>query len=622
MLLTVLAVVLALSTAVGASYNESPMLAELVAAGHLPPVEDRLPEVPFVVGPDVLASEEILPDWQPGKYGGEMRAATASVNFNPDFFLGNVQPLMIGTAGREADVKPNIVEALEVNEDNTVFTFTMRRGLKWSDGVPVTTEDVRFAVEDVLMEQDITPVFPMRYRAGGQAEGTPMELEIIDDFTFSLAFDEPYGAFLTEISITGWIGYNELIKPKHYLVQYHAKYTPIEDMRDALAAEELEDEWYQLFGIRDVGQWDMMQPPAIGFPVLTPWMLVEGPSGFITMERNPYYFKVDIEGNQLPYIDRLVSEQVSDVDMVNMKILTGEVDYCRESSSAANMAMYVANEERANFRTMRYADAGAQTVLFLNHTYDDPIWRQLMSDVRFREAVALAIDHQEIIDTVYFGLAPLPHTTPSDYDPERAEALLDAIGMAGRDSDGYRLGPDGEPFELYIEMAPYVPAHPLAAEMVTEHLRAVGINTTMRQLSTTLAGQRRDANEVMATILWVHTVTWEAGTSRDYLPSNLWAPLWRTWYDTDGASGEEPPAEIMELFAIHERIIQAVPATDDFNAAFEELYTFYQEFIPIIVLVEGHIEPITVSRDLRNVPESGAANLVNLLAFEQMFFDR
>ena len=206
-------------------YHESPMLAALVASGDLPPVDERLPEEPFVVGQGVLIEDEYL-DFEIGQFGGTLRLVHDRVGWNPDVFIMGNEPLVTAPTGDISvkGIRGNILHGYEVSDDNKVFTFRLRKGLRWSDGMPVTMEDVRFAYEDVLRNERITASVPGWLRAGNKRDGDPMTLDVVDPWTFRISFSEPYGGFLSQLAIVIWQGYQYILKPKHYLEQYHADY--------------------------------------------------------------------------------------------------------------------------------------------------------------------------------------------------------------------------------------------------------------------------------------------------------------------------------------------------------------------------------------------------------------
>ncbi len=592
--------------------SEAPMLAEMVAAGDLPPLEERLPQEPFVVGPGVIVSEADLPDWSPGRYGGTLHMAHGDADWNPDIFIMlNEQMLMAPGIGVEG-IRPNVLKAFEVNDANTEFTFHMREGLKWSDGEPVTTEDVRFMVEDVYGNEQLTPSFPAKFRAAGKPNGEPMTLEIIDDFTFRLTFAEAYGGFLRELTIKGWQGYTDLMQPAHYLKQFHADYAEPDALNALLTDAGLKDEWWQLFSTKNCQNWDLTRTRCIGMPSLYPWISeASSETDVLSFVRNPYYFKVDTEGKQLPYIDRVVSVLSGDSDSVNLKVLTGDIDLLREDTALVKMPLYKENEAQAGFTVQLLDNHVDPTALYLNLTFDDPIWRQVTGDLRFRQALNMAIDRQEIIDSVYFGLAAMPEMVPAEFNLEKANALLDEMGMDQRDADGFRLGPDGNPFVLPIETASYAPDVPVVSELLVEHFKEIGINTTFKLVDSSLAGQRVTANEAQASVIWSVQPMWRNGTWTDYLPSGRWARQWELWYTSNGAEGEEPPAPVLRLYELHEGRIAVAPASEEDKALTDEIYQIHHDNIYFFNIAEQVRYALITNSKLGNVPSGGQAIAAN-----------
>lgn len=603
-----------------ANAQEAPMLAELVAAGQLPPLEERLPQEPFVVGPGVIVPEADLPDWTPGLYGGTLHMAHGDADWNPDIFIMLNEHLLMAPGIGVEGIRPNIVKAFEVNDDNTQFTFHLREGLKWSDGTPVTTEDVRFVVEDIYQNEQLTPSFPPKFRAAGKPDGEPMTLEIIDDFTFSISFAEPYGGFLRELTIKGWQGYTDLMQPAHYLKQFHADYATAEELQPLLEEAGLTEEWWQLFSTKNCQNWDLTRTRCIGMPALYPWVsaAAEG-EGVLTFVRNPYYFKVDTEGKQLPYIDKVLSALAGDSDGVNLKVLTGDVDLLREDTALVKLPLYKENEAAAGF-TVRLLDNHVDpTALFLNLTFDDPVWRAVTGDLRFRQALNMAINRQEIIDSVYFEQAAMPALVPAEYDLDKANGLLDEMGMDQRDGDGFRLAPDGSPFVLPIETASYAPDVPVVSELLVEHFKQIGINTTFKLVDSSLAGQRIDANEAQATVIWSVQPMWRNGTWTDYTPTGRWGRLWETWYRSNGEEGEEPPAEVKRIFELHEGRIAAAPASEEDKALADELYQIHYDNIYVFNIAEQVRYALVTNAKLGNVPSGGQAIGANNSG-EQFFY--
>ncbi|HUT18684.1 MAG TPA: ABC transporter substrate-binding protein, partial [Anaerolineae bacterium] len=406
--------------------QQAPMLAELVQAGKLPPVEERLPTESFVVGPGVLIAEEDL-DWEPGTYGGTLRFVHLGVNWNPDIFIMDNENLLAAPGIALEGLYPNVVQDYQVSDDNTEFTFTLRKGMKWSDGVPVTTEDVRFVFEDVYGDESLTPSFPAKFREGGRVDSDLVKVTIVDDFTWKMTFKEPYGGLLRELADKGWQGYTDSLRPSHYLKQYHIKYTPLDDpkMKEQLDRLNLTNEWWQVFAAMNCNNWDLTNPKSVNYPVLYAWMAVPGADQLLVFERNPYYWKVDTEGQQLPYIGKLMSQQVMDIEALTLKVLAGEVDYIRESTGLNKLPLYKKNEESAGIKFNLMDNHVDPSALFINYGYDDANWRKVVWDVRFRLALTHGLNRQEITDSIYYGIAQFPELIPSEYDVVKANQLLD-----------------------------------------------------------------------------------------------------------------------------------------------------------------------------------------------------
>ncbi len=625
-IVVLLSVLLATVSAGAMTYTESPMLAERVASGELPPVDERLPLNPVVIGPGSLIGAEQL-DWQVGRHGGTIRSVHLNPNSCAQIFM-NINETLLRAPGIGAlDIQPNIVEEYTVSEDNTEFTFRLREGLRWSDGHPVTTEDVRFAWEDVLLNSQITPAVPRKFRSGGTGDQEPLQLEIIDDYTFRFVSTVPYGYLITNLTIEGWAPYGEIIKPKHYLSQFHADYTPLEDMRSALREQELDDEWWRLFANYDVFGIPLTSVRAIGLPVLTPWMRVESPGGTMVYERNPYFFKVDIEGNQLPYVDTLWSEEVGDHEMVTMKTISGEVDLIAHYSRLVNLPMYQEFHESGNYDVHLLDMHTVSSVVYPNHNYPDSAWQEVIGDVRFRQALSLTIDRDELISTLYYGQASHvdPMLIPEDlsaFDPERAELLLDSMGMEARDSEGFRLSPSGQPLELYFEVFGRNPDIVPGTELLVEHLKEVGLRATMRQISGELRGQRAAANELQLSVEYSAVPRMRLGTMVVHMLPDAWtqwAPRWARWYASEGREGERPPLWVDELYSVFDAIQESAPGTAAADAAWANLFLWYSEHVPFIFTVDYVGHPFLASKQLMNIPHGGF-NIAAEYSAQQFFY--
>ena len=266
-------------------YSQSPILDDLVKAGTLPPVEKRLPTDVFIVDAGVYLTKEQLPNWQPGIYGGTLHMATPVANWDADVFVAMNEPLLTAPKISVQGIQGNIVKDFKVENNNQDFTFTMRKGLKWSDGEDVTSEDVRFTWEDIYGNEKLFPNgVPSEFRNGYVPTGDPGKLTIIDDYTFKIQFGKPYGGFLRNLTIEGWKGYTIIVNPSHYLKQYHIKYTTIDKFQSEFDRLSLTGgEWWQVFGDKRCQNWDMTNPKCADYPGLYPWVVKDSNSpGLLT----------------------------------------------------------------------------------------------------------------------------------------------------------------------------------------------------------------------------------------------------------------------------------------------------------------------------------------------------
>jgi len=312
-------------------FSEAPILAELVKQGKLPPVEKRLPEKPLVIVP----VEEV------GKYGGTWRMAmrgradTMLLVREVDYEgLVRIDPDL-------ANVLPGLAESWKIGGNGRTFTFYIRKGIKWSDGQPFTADDIMFWYKDIILNKELTPVTPSWLTS----EGEVVKVEKIDDYTVRFSFKKPNGIFLPYLA-TGTAG----IIPSHYLKQFHPSYTP-KDKLNELAKKEGLNTWLDLFNNKN-NPW--MNPE---LPVINAWKVVTpvGTGTRVVFERNPYYWKVDIEGKQLPYIDKLAIDIVDNLEVMKMKALNGEIDMQSRhiGQIIADYPLYAENKAKGGYRLIK-----------------------------------------------------------------------------------------------------------------------------------------------------------------------------------------------------------------------------------------------------------------------------
>lgn len=591
-------------------FIEPPFLADRVASGDLPPIDERLPEEPFVVGPGVLLEEEYLP-WEDGQYGGDITIAAA---FPTGFVNIAGGATMLRSPGQTTEASlPNVLSAFEHNEDFTVFTLTIRPGLKWSDGVPVTTEDVRFTFEDLYNDPDVQRGIPSELITQGNPNLEPAVLNIVDDYTFTLTFAQSYGFFVA--ALNSWIPYYDvMIKPSHYLQQFHAKYANPDELAAAIT-ENNQTSWVQLLNYKDAAHWDIGEARALGMPTLNAWVLAEVNEGQRIYERNPFFWHVDASGRQLPYTDRIVNNISVDGNAQTNAILAGQWTIASGGEvSLNNMPVYIQAAEQHNLNVFTTGSFNSPVQLFLNYDYqfgdETSAWQQIMSDPdhKFGAAITAALNPDDINQTVYFG----QYGTPSDLyhfnDQALANQLLDELGMTARDDAGFRLAPDGQSFIFRITHSAASADFDPVAELVKEQLEAVGIHTEIERVDGSLWDQRKAANDMMASIMWNDQPAWQGGISRDYQPASKgpWSPLTWLYFTSGGEQGREPEAWVQEYYDLDSQRLAYPPESEEGHAIFDQMSQWFAEHYVFIPLTGPKLAVNIVDARLRNVPVQGA----------------
>lgn len=584
-------------------YNEAPQLAEQVKAGKLPPVEKRLPEEPLVVKP----TNEI------GKYGGEYRGAA----FGPTHGQLDTEALrMQSLLFIEPDLKslsPNIVKEVQVSPDFKTYTLILRKGMKWSDGQPFTADDFLFWYEDELGNDELYPSKPVAYQSGGKL----MKMTKVDDITVKVEFETPNMNFDLILSKSYWN--DRMFAPKHYLKQFHIKYN---DKANDLAKAERFESWVQLYQFHaDYGQ----AQQDTNLPDITPWVLTKiDDVGNKYFDRNPYYWKVDTAGNQLPYIDRQVSVLVKDAQVRTLKLIGRELDAAGENPlPVKDFTLYKENEAKGNYKVFLFNNTRGNDVGFsFNLTIADPVLKQIFRDLRFREAMSLAINRKQINDVLYFGNGQIRQATIPDvvsfyedwmgnymieYDPAKANALLDEMGLKWDASKQVRLRPDGKPLQIVLECWEEFCPH---SEMVAEMWTAVGVKTIMKQNERSLWNERATANQIEVAAYPYDAIA-EANLRSEsgakLRPSHgaaHWSVLWRDWYNTKGQKGEEPPKEVQEYYDKWIKFSQLKPGSPEYMQLGKELTTYYtKQLWALGISVAPRV--IIISNRLGNTPTEG-----------------
>lgn len=526
-------------------------LPAITRAQDLPPLEQRLPDNPLVV----------TPHERPGQQGGTWNMAlVGGGSLSMVFRYQAYDPLLRWNAEWTA-AEPNVAESYEVNEDSTVYTFTLRRGHKWSDGEPYTTEDVRFWYEDVFQDPDAGMTGEEHWYAGGELA----TLEIVDDVTFRVVFPSPNGIFATKMAESN---VDKLVRtPAHYLKQFHIKYN---ENANELAAERGFDSWIALFQREHGLQEDNVHFQNSARPTLNPWMFTSAPGEDTERAiavRNPYYFKVDTEGTQLPYFDEIVYQMVSDPEVLLLKTLQGEIDVENVYvNTPANKPVLFDGQESGGYHFYTLRETAANVMVFqlnLNHT--DPTKNALFNNRDFREAMSIAVDRQALIDAVFVGQGTpaQPSIRPGDplynerlatqhteYDPDRANEILDAI-LPETDSDGFRVMENGERLTMIFEIDQVRTTFLDMFQLAIPMFQQIGIDAQIRTMDRSLWEERvRNGREFDAT---AHQFGANGGIAamldpRYFVPFNnnsIYAPGWALFFSNpENEAAIEPPAEI------------------------------------------------------------------------------
>ena len=590
-----------------ASIHEAPMLREMVEAGELPPLEERLPKNPLVV--------PVLDDGI-GTYGGEWRGGTAERNAN--FYLrnGGYQQLVSWTPTWDGII-PNLAESFESNDESTEFTFKLREGIKYSDGEPFTADDIMFWYEDVYLNEDLTPAFPATFTAGGE----PVVVEKVDENTVKFKFAAPHGLFLKMIAQTNEERTTQY--PRHYMEQFHIKYNPD---ANSLAEQEGYPTWSDLF----LAKAEHHQNAEL--PVLRPWVLQtslgDATNNRVVSVRNPYFWKVDEEGNQLPYIDRYVVDLANDVEVLVLKALNGELDFQERFISApTNKAVLYDNREQGAYDFYELTPTTVnEMIIMLNLTHPDPVKREIYSNKDFRVGLSHAIDRQQIIDVVHVGqgeawqAAPRPESRfnheqlakqYTEYDVDLANEFLDKTGWTERDGEGFRLGPDGNRITIIMEIDQARTTYVDALELIKPMWAAVGVDMIIKTMERSLWEERVRSTSIDFDAT-AHRFGGGSGDAvildpRYYLPMNngnsAYAKAWAYWYNgVNPDLAEEPPAEVKRAFEAYDELLLTADDQEQYDLMMEILDIAADQFYAIGTVLEPNAFGVVTNR-MRNTPD-------------------
>jgi peptide/nickel transport system substrate-binding protein len=615
-----------------ASYNEAPVLAALVRQRQLPPVAERLPDEPLVQ----RVGERI------GEYGGTLRLVRSCADMGGAWMISD--PVVRRDINGDFAV-PSIAKSWDASPDWKTWTFHLRRGMKWSDGSPFTANDFVWAVDEVARNTELFPdkrLGKLGTAGAGSYGGLNGvgDIELVDDYTFRYKLVNPEPNFPRELASISYWGYQRAMwgggyavyLPSAYLKQFHPKFADAAEL-DRKIADGGFDDWTGLFRKKS-------STANIDSPALTSHVIVDDTPGATVYERNPYYFAVDPEGNQLPYIDTIAYSCGENQESIDLKVVAGQADF-HFRGNWGTYPIFVREANRSNYR-IHFAPDNFFYAIGPNQSYDgDPEIQRLIRSKDFRVALALSIDKQEFLDTYISGFGKVSNYTfmeDSPYyekmipwnnlyaiqDVDQANALLDGLGLAGRDADGYRTRSDGKgTLELTMSGATGPITTSDMQEAVVQYFREVGLKVTYQDVAATLATYLASNEAHMIGIL----VTFGGPVAPT--PDYHWAPEFNTWAQSGGTAGVKPTdPKILKLYELGDLAYRSSNPTR--GVYFQEMYKILAEEQYLISMFTGtpnHSGFHILKNNLRNIPPAGQVNIQQALYYvtstrpEQWFFE-
>jgi peptide/nickel transport system substrate-binding protein len=601
------------------SFKEAPQLAELVKTGKLPPVDQRVSQDPLVIKP----VREI------GKYGGVWRRGFTGPGDKWNGYRAGSGPdhvLFWEYTGNT--IVPNIAKAWSFEDGGKTLVVTLRKDMKWSDGEPFTADDFVFWFEDIYSNQELLPSGDATMRINGK----PGKIEKGDEVTVKYVFPDPYYlvadmlAGSTPLASQSQYGLTFMgsFAPAHYLKQFHPKYVGA-DQADKLAKDAGFDNWVSLLKLKN----DWATNPDL--PVVSPWKTVKPiNTPQWELERNPYSIWVDTDGNQLPYIDKIQFNLAENLEIINLRAIAGEFDWQARHIDAGKIPVILENQDKGNYKLhLDPGDYGADCVLKFNLSYEaDAELGKWFRTVDFRRALSLGIDRDQLNETFWLGLGtpgslvprgtnkynpgPEYRTLWHTYDPNKANQMLDALGLTKKDSGGYRMRLDGQDhlrIEIQTEGGQFL-QYTQIAEMIRDQYKAIGIDVAVQENERTLAERRNSANENQM-FAWVadgseHLYTFPTHIFPYDLTGGAGA-LYAQWFQSGGKQGKEPPEELSGLKRVYQLYLEGFGVPEDKQVAngkeIWKLVTDQVFSIGTVGLSPASMGIRIVSNKLGNVPD-------------------
>lgn len=596
-----LAIVLFVSSAW--AYEESPQLAQMVEQGLLPPIEQRLPLSP---------SEAVYADFQTtGKYGGRITMQMKAAKETRQMVVYGYARLL--RYDSEYKLRADILESVDVHEGR-IFTLNLRRGHKWSDGRDFTTEDFRFWWEDIANNEEL---YPAGAPASLQVNGEFPRVEILTRYRVRYSWSQRNPNFLPQLAKASPL---YIYAPKHYLEQFHSDYQEA-NILQAKVSELQKRNWSQLFNsLRKA--YANTNPD---LPSLQPWVLrTPSPSQFFSFTRNPYFHRVDAQGKQLPYIDEW-RFNITQKKLISLKAATGEANLQARHLRFSDISLLVQNQDKYDFAVHFWQQGrGSHMALYPNLNAVDEVWKQVLRNKKFRQALSMAINRTEINRVIYFATAtPSQNSLLSasplfsedyhkylNFDITAANKLLDEMGLIKRDGRGIRKLADGRSLDIIVESASGGTEQVDILSLIADSWAQIGIKLHIKPTSLEVARRRIFSGFTKIYIAngLDNGLATADNSPEDFVPISQvqyqW-PMWGQYYQTGGKSGEA--VDMKEALRLQELYRAWLVST-----SFSERRKIWQEILEIhgenlfsIGIISETIQPIVVANNLRNVPKRG-----------------
>lgn len=546
------------------TFAENPAIAGLndriMGNPSLPALADRMPQEPLVVAP----YDEI------GTYGGTLDMISNALEAGTSDLLSVRHVNLVRFSDDLVTIVPNIAKGWEWNDDFTQLTFFLRKGHRWSNGDPFTAADVEFWYENLNMDTNVIAK-PKDYVLVG---GEPMTVDVIDDQTVRFNLPAPKPGLLAHFASH----YGQGFQSKAFLGQFHPA---INENADALAQAAGFENGYEVVNLY-YGQSDWTDTPT---PLLrTPDKLDKLPGAvmpsleaYVTIAEstegrryvaNPYFHMVDTAGNQLPYINEQDETMANDDEVRILKMINGEIHYKLQSLALTMAPVLLDNAEAGEFMVDLRPEIALPT-FGINVTHADLDKRAVFGDLRFRQAMSVAINRNEINEVAFFDLGVtqqyVPFSPPpafvtdemkqyyAQFDPDLAKSLLDEIGVVDKDGDGARDLPNGKKLVINLQFATQGIASTVV-ELVAQHWTNVGIETTAKEVTPDEFRSAQSANQ-LDVMMWRkgQPLALILGNAEAFLPpfENYFGVrngmLWAEYIDSEGASGIKPPDFVYQL---------------------------------------------------------------------------